>query len=499
MLFYPEHDIMIQNKRKGGRAMEGYENPAPRPINPRRRRRTKMDIFKEAYLPTVIVALTVIFIAITIIGAVTQNNKRQEIQADIQQSAVTQTQEDTAKLNAEADKLIKEAQAHASGYYYDEAIAVLNKFSGDITKFPKINDLLKSYQDIKAKMVAWEDPAKVLNLSFHVLIEDAQRAYADYTYGRDYNRNFITTAEFRTILDQLYSKGYVLVNMEDLVSVSQDGKTFKAKTLHLPAGKKPLILTQTHVNYYIYMTDGPDADYLPDKDGAGFASKLIVDGNGKLLNQMIDKDGKLITGEFDLVPILNSFIEKHPDFSYQGAKAVIAVTGDEGVFGYRTNLKARENPAKYLSDTYAKEVEGAKQVAQALRDSGYKIACYTYANKPYGDIGIATLKEDLNNWKEEVTPILGNVDTLVFARESDLSKSVPYSGEKFDALMDFGFRYYLGYCVSGKPYATVQSTHFQQNRLMVTGAYLQYNTSWFDTFLTPSEILSDIRGTIPKP
>lgn len=477
--------------------MDEYQVPSPRPINPRRRRRTKMDIFKESYLPVVLVAATIIFIIVTIIGASVQNIKRKQLAQQENKANSVQEEIDTAKLTAEADALIAEAEIYAANYDYTSAIATLQKFSGDIAQFEKLSAQLTVYQDIKSKMVAWTAD-QVVNLSFHVLIEDPLRAYADKYNSTDYNRNFISTSEFRIILDQLYKNGYVLVNTDHFVNISEttDGIKMEAATLYLPEGKKPLIITQTHVNYYIYMTDGPDEDYLPDKDGAGLASKLIVDADGKLQNQMVDKNGNTVTGEFDLIPILNSFVEQHPDFSYRGAKATIAVTGDEGVFGYRTNPGAKN----YLStETYNKEVEDAKKVAQVIRDSGYKIACYTYSNQPYGGIGIYTLKEDLQKWKDEVTPIVGNVDIFVFARESDLAKNAVYSGEKFQALMDLGFRYYFGFSVDGQQFTSVQPTHFQQSRLMVTGSYLKYRSQWFEGILNPAEILASIRGTIPQP
>ena len=47
------------------------------------------------------------------------------------------------------------------------------------------------------------------------------------------------------------------------------GQTYlSSKELYLPQGKKPVIITQTQVNYNTYMVDG-DGDKLPDKDGDG--------------------------------------------------------------------------------------------------------------------------------------------------------------------------------------------------------------------------------------
>lgn len=471
--------------------MDEMEYSQPRPVNPRRRRRTKMDIFKESYLPVIIVGVALLFIIITIIGSAVQSGKRRKLAQQAAQQPAETIQQIDPTLENEAKNIIIQADALAAEYYYDEAIAAVERFSGRIADYPDLMAAFQRYCDLKGSSVAWDDPSKVLNLSFQVLIVDPLRAFNDDIYGSSYNRNFVTVEEFKVILNQLYDGGYVLVSKNDITE-STDG-TFQAKTLYLPEGKKPLILTQNQVNYYTYMVDG-DGDHIADKDGDGFASKLILDSNGKLANEYIDKNGNTLTGEYDLVPILNSFIVQHPDFSYQGAKAIISVSGSDGLFGYRTNPGAKE----WLQENYNQEVDSAKKIAEALRNDGYEIACYTYDNISYGKKSLEQMQDDLQKWKDEVTPILGNVDILVFAQENDLTENTPYSGDKFNALMDAGFRYYFGFCQNGKLWADVQSTYFRQARIMVKGASLKYDSAWFNGILKPVEILSNTRGTIPQ-
>ena len=476
--------------------MDDLQNNESRPVNPRRRKRTKLDIFKETYLPVIIAGFTLVFILVTIIGAIVQSSQRRKLEEEAAIEASIAAQEEEKKLADEASRLLTQAAGHAAIYNYDHAIQTLLSFSGNIEDYPQISAALQQYQDAKASLVLWNDPGRVLNLSFQLLIADPIRAFADESYGRSYNRNFITTEEFRLILDQLYRSDYVLVSLSDIVeqAETEEGTAFIAKDLYLPEGKKPLILTQTHVNYNTFMTDG-DGDKLPDKDGAGFASKLVLDGNNNLVNEYIDRDGNTVTGEYDLIPILNSFISDHPGFSYHGAKAIIAVTGYDGLFGYRTNPGAKE----WLGDTaYNQEIENAKQIAQAIRDDGFDIACYTYENVGYGDMGLSQIQYDLQKWNNEVVPILGNVDILAFAQISDIAGQTAYTGEKFTALMNAGFRYYLGFCQNGELWADVQPEYFRQARILVTGANLKYNSQWFDGILDPVQILSSTRGDIPQ-
>lgn len=476
--------------------MDEMQNQQSRPVNPRRRKRTKMDIFKESYLPVILAGLTLVFVLICIIGAIVQGAQRKKLAEEAEIQASIDAQQEQERITAEASNILSTATAYAANYDFDKAIETIESFSGKLEEFPQLSATLQQYRDTKANMVVWDEPGNVLNLSFQLLIADPIRAFADENYGRSYNRNFVTTEEFRFILEQLYRNGYVLVSLDDIVELTEteEGTAYAPKALYLPVGKKPLILTQTHVNYNTFMTDG-DGDRLPDKNGAGFASKLIVDAGGNLQNEYIDRDGNTLTGEYDLVPILNSFIKSNPDFSYRGAKAIIAVTGYDGLFGYRTNSEAKQ----WLGDdAYLQQIESAKHIAQALREDGYDIACYTFENVGYGDMSLTQMQYDLQKWNDEVVPILGTVDIMAFAQISDIGDQSPYSGEKFDELMRSGFRYYLGFCQDGALWADTQPNYFRQARILVTGSNLQYNPQWFEGILDPVQVLSNTRGDIPQ-
>lgn len=464
-----------------------------RPVNPRRRKKTKMQIFKESYLPVIIAGVALLFILVTIIGSIVQSSQRRKEAQLNEQLAAEQAAKEKEAQNAEADRLALQINDLIEVYAYDQAEQVLSSFSGNMEEFPQLVAAADKLVQTQQSLITWADPSQVLNLSFQLLIADPSRAFADENYGTSYNRNFITTDEFSLILQQLYDNGYVLVDLYDIVSDSDTGMT--AKALYLPEGKKPLILTQTHVNYNTFMTDG-DGDKLPDKDGAGFASKLIIDNNGELANEYIDSNGELHTGEYDLVPILNSFIAEHPDFSYRGARAVIAVTGYDGLFGYRTNPSAEQWLGQ---EAYAQEIAKAQEVAQALKDSGYRIACYTYENIAYGDIGAAAMQADLKKWTDEVTPILGNVEIFAFAQISDIAQNgTLYTDAKYQALKDAGFRYYLGFSTDGALWADVQNEYFRQARILVTGSNLKYHSQWFSGIMDAESVLSSLRGNIPQ-
>lgn len=481
--------------------MEEYTNENPRPINPRRRKRDKMKIFKEAYLPVIIAGLALVLILVFIIGSISRGISSSKKNNEASLAASASIENERKKLANEAAELLVEAERYAKGFDYTNAIAVIDRFSGDINNFEDLKNARAQYVTLLSSMTAYEDPSDVLNLSFQLMIADPNRAFNDRTYGSAYNRNFITCDEFSQILEQLYANGYMLVSLSDFTRTTTDSEgltIYSPKTLYLPEGKKPLVLTQTGVNYNTYMVDG-DGDGFADENGSGFASKLIVDENGNLVNEMVDKDGNTVTGAFDLVPILENFIAEHPDFSYNGARAILAVTGYDGLFGYRTNASAKNRLGE---EAYNNEIAGATTIVNALRQAGYDFACYSYGNSnigniSYNDVSANEIQSDLSYWNNEVVPILGNTDILVFSRK-DIGDNNSYSGEKFNILYSNGFRYYIGFCSSNSLWATVSNDYVRQGRIMVSGSVMKYHADWFEGMFDASAILDSSREDIPS-
>ena len=71
--------------------------------------------------------------------------------------------------------------------------------------------------------------------------------------------------------------------------------------------------------------------------GQGLASRLVLDGNGALTCERQASDGSTVTGAFDVVPCVEAFIQEHPDFSSNGARGILGLTGYNGILGYRTD------------------------------------------------------------------------------------------------------------------------------------------------------------------
>ena len=232
--------------------------------------------------------------------------------------------------NFSLDDLLAQAERLAAGYDYDGAVALLQTMPEYRTN-SQITQAISGYEATKATLVE-ADINKVTHVFFHSLIIDTSKAFDGDADSKGYNSVMTTKDEFIKILNSLYEKGFVLVRLHDMAyeTTDENGNTVMQKgSILLPPGKQPLVMSQDDVCYYEYM------------EGDGFASRIVIGEDGKPTCEMVLDDGTVATGAYDLIPILEEFIQEHPDFSYKGARAVIALTGYNGILGYRRRIAKR--------------------------------------------------------------------------------------------------------------------------------------------------------------
>lgn len=428
--------------------MEKKENredvPVRRP-NPRRRPPAKKKINPKFIMMLAVVALLIVLFIIFAVGSVNRANEKREqerLESLAVESSIAQQRLD---WEAEAQRLIKESEVFAASCEFDKAIAVLDQFSGDPQEFSNLVACRQKYEKGDSQLVVWEDVTKVPFLSFSKLIADPDAAFSG-SDGDDNRYYYISTAEFTAILQQLYDNGYMLVDMDDLFTTTkaEDGTTLIVKNeLRLPEGKKPVVLTHCQ----------------PD----GYENQLVLDANGNIVSQVTPKEGQSYTGAYDFVPLLEEFIAGHPGFSFKGSRAILAVTGHNGLFGYDLE-----------------QTDSIMAIVQALKDKGYTLASNTYGNLRYGKIDILDMQDDLAKWEEKIKPLLGETEILAYARSSDISDGKEaYTSKKYEKLYMAGFRYYMGICYNSNPWMSVTDNTIRMGRLMVTGSNLKDKAAMF--------------------
>lgn len=259
----------------------------------------------------------------------------------------------------------------------------------------------------------------------------------------------------------MYDRGYVLVRLHDLAyeEIAEDGTArFVKGSIMLPEGKKAFVMSQDDVCYYEYM------------EGDGFASQVIIGDDGKPTCEMVMDDGSVQVGSFDLIPLLEDFIQEHPDFSYKGARAVIAFTGYNGILGYRTAASYSDSP------TYEQDRAAAAAVAQNLRDNGWELASHSWGHRNMGTISYEAFVADTDKWEAEVESLIGPTDIILFPFGSDIGDWHPYSAnnDRFNYLKSVGFRYFCN-VDSSKYWVQLGEDHLRQGRRNLDGYRMYYD------------------------
>lgn len=402
------------------------------------------------------------------------------------------------------------ANRTAAMYDYDKAIEMVKAMDG-YDSDSELQQLVTGYETKKGELVPWTDMASVTHIFFHSLIKDTGKAFGDTVAANEkdgYNEYMTTIDEFNKIIQSMYDKGYVIISLHDLVKETTDengNKVFvQNDSLMLPPGKRPFILSQDDVCFYHYM------------DGDGFATKLVLDENRRPTVEYKEDDGTVTTGNYEMVPLIEAFIDEHPDFSYRGRKGILALTGYDGVLGYRTDPEYKDINSPHLVDdqvqflknnpnfNWDEEVAKAKDVAQGLKDSGWEFASHTWGHIHCDTSAMDKLAADTQKWEERVVPIIGETDILIFPHGADFGDWHQYSSdnERFNFFKQHGFNYFCN--VDGAKYfVQIFGNYVRTGRRNVDG-YRMYDAivhperEWFTDLFDVQQVFDKARP-VPVP
>jgi len=389
----------------------------------------------------------------------------EEQKAIDEQKKLKKEEQDRIELVAKADRL-------AMSYDYDSAIELIKGYTGTqggYAVFPTLMSAIAGYEATKSTLVlyggSYDSVTQFNHIFFHTLIADNSKAFDGDSRQKGYNMYMTTILEFKNIMQKMYDDGYILVSIHDIAKQvkAEDGTLeFVEEKIYLPKGKKPFVLSQDDVNYYAYM------------DGDGFASRFVIDENGRPSTEMIMEDGTTSIGDYDLVPVLETFIAEHPDFSYKGARGIIALTGYEGTLGYRTN--------DITSPTYEQDKKTVKQIAKVLKEWGWEFASHSYGHRNMLTYGYKFLIQDTDRWMKEVGSLIGPTDIYVYPYGIDIETSMAtYSSDKYKYLKKLGFNYLCG--VYKAPWIQIKDDYIRMTRRPLDGqAMLQFPERLTDLF-----------------
>ena len=311
------------------------------------------------------------------------------------------------------------------------------------------NNFATSSSDILPELEEYSD--SVPHIFFHSLIIYPEKAASDVKNSDGYKNNMITVDQFKIILQQLYENNFILIDSQLLYSFDENGSVTKP-TLYIPKGKRPLVLSVDDLSYNSYLKNG------------GFADKLVLE-EGIVKTEVLTPEGnKIMTNDGDVVPIVDEFVKAHPDFSLNGAKGIIGLTGFEGIFGYRTQL---------LGERGDNERKSAIVVVDALKKTGWTFANHSYSHRHedflQGTISTASLAKDISLWIEQVEPLVGQTDIFIGPFGQVFKDGDPRRTQ----LINAGFNILYGVGMDG--YTKYFKNYIVMNRVDIDGYRLTHN------------------------
>lgn len=260
---------------------------------------------------------------------------------------------------------------------------------------------------------------QIEHLFTHCLISHPEIAFRQGNpYGKYLDQDCLTATEFEKILHELYRNGYALVDVRStFVGCGTDAKR---TDFYFPKNKKPLVLSFD------------DVVYAQKNQGKGMSDKLVLTDSGEIAAYTKKAEKHLHKKEF--VPILEDFIQKHPDFSYKNARGVIFLTGFDGVLGYRTHRNAPNRES---------EKAKVKPLVQALKEKGWIFGSHSYAHGHMLKYTAEQMQADVEKWKNEVEPIVGATQLYAYPY-GEWAIGENCGDERASILLKAGFSLFFG-------------------------------------------------------
>ncbi|MBP3674699.1 MAG: polysaccharide deacetylase [Oscillospiraceae bacterium] len=476
----------------------------------RRKRRPKWQRMLHKYWPPIrfgLICLAMVLVLVMgikgIVGGISGAIKDNRAQASATEETAPPETLSAEQLQQMAEQIGSEADSMAAGFDYLGAIELIQSFE-QYQDYDFLTAKITEFTDLDGKLVSYPDMDKITHIFFHSLIVDNARAFDGDNRQAGYNQYMTTIAEFEAILESMYEKGYILVSPYDVayeVTDANGNTSFQYGDIRIPEGRIPFLMSQDDVNYYGYMIGNADGKnetpVFATAEGDGFASRIVIGDDGYPTCEYMDANGNVTTGDYDLVPILERFIQEHPDFSYHGARAILGMTGYEGVFGYRTKPSYETAMG---TEAYQKEVEAAKEVAQCLRDHGWILASHSYGHPAYGNITADKVETDSDKWENTVQTIIGETDIILYPHGSDIAGTEDYTfnNAKFAALYEDGYRYFFN-VDSSEYWCQLGSNYYRGARRNLDGYRMYYNPNRLDDLFDVDSVFDPDRPTpVPK-
>lgn len=361
------------------------------------------------------------------------------------------------------DPIMKECDQLLSTFKYYSAEDILSDMARIFPDDQKVQAKLLEATSNTSQVVDYTGKIDVICMK--PLIADTALAFSAANVNST-DSVMLTTDEFKAILAQLYANNYILIDVHLMVDMTNQGSVVQ-QTLKLPEGKKPIVIVLENDNYSAYLY------------GKGLCNRLVMNDQGQICGEYKNAQGQtVVKRDAEAIGILDTFVEQHPDFSYDGAKGVVSFTGYETVMGYITNadqlddrnaaLTALGLPTVNPSDQdITNNQNTVKAIMNQMKDTGWSLASSTYGFINANSCNLETITNDTSKWLSQVGSLTGAVDIMVYPNGDFIKGSDP----RCVYLKDNGFRIFMG--VGPTAYYAFGDNYLYLDRAMLNGATLR--------------------------
>lgn len=364
------------------------------------------------------------------------------------------------------DPLLLKAQTLMAGGRYLSAQTELQALAEVFPDDPPIQAALAECGDkVPSELILYQGPVEFLTIK--PLINNPSEAFDNDAYSGAAADSMLTITEFRKMLDQLYANQYILIDSAGFLTDER-----QLTSLKLPAGKKPLILVLEGLNYYA------------TRRKTGNAWNLVLDQAGDVCAEYPDQTGQMIVDrQGEAIGILDAFITAHPDFSLDGAKGTISLTGYECIFGYVTDDDQLDDRNKALQDNgmstisqssqeLSENQDRAKAIIERLKATGWQFASSTYGFIDANSQTLDRIRIDTEKWLSQVGSLTGPVSFLNYPNGAFIKGT----DERAEYLKDMGFILFGG--IGTNAYVYVGSRYVYVDKTPVNGFTLRNSQTY---------------------
>lgn len=374
------------------------------------------------------------------------------------------------------------------GRYYSASL-ILDRLFDAFPNEVKIQEKKQLCHDkIPARLSVWSDPVE--HIAIRPLVGDEAKAKSG-PYKSFAESGLISCKEFEKLLEELYKNNYVLINPSPYKKYPEE-----LANVVVPEGKKPLIMILDQYQFSCqYVESGTVEQVSFDEEKGEFYSRDIANVNDRGL------------GKKDAISLLEDFIKDHSDFSFDGGKAIIALTVDENILGYTVNdrqtarIEERRQQLEldpYIlqnkkqderQEFYRLQTEDLKKLLGGLLSKGYTFANSGYSGAYMNQLDQNEFEDEIENWEQLMKPLVGQVNAISFPSGSHVYEDQV----KLKFLTDKGYNNM--YSLSSKPFNMLSKNFIHFDATPINGNSLLSPEAWnLGRFLDVGKVIENWRG-----